>query len=209
MTLCNAPEPIEGRPAVHEITFGRGALAEGIHKAPRHTGFVEGTKDSVDLVADIAAVLLALASHSVDDCVLGRVIESIDSGVKKLLQGCIGATNRGLLWPREDPAANRNIPESYRPIVLVNDKLDSAEAFKIEGLEPDFTLAANESAPGIEVSIEEEAAARLMCLVHHDFHHCSRRRIDGTRGPANYLFITREGKSVRLPDDRRNLPHAG
>ncbi len=65
LLLHHAGEAIVGRPAVEEVSVRRLALAEGAEESRGQARLAQAA-DGQELVAAVAAVLLAFASHAVD-----------------------------------------------------------------------------------------------------------------------------------------------
>src|SRR5205823_1257622 len=102
LSLHHPGEPVVAGPAVEEVTLRRHALAVGREETGGRARFAEGQPDRAELMPAIAAVLLPLPAHPIDDDILRAVMQRVDRGLEEPLQGGFARANERLVRPRID-----------------------------------------------------------------------------------------------------------
>src|SRR5262245_46178951 len=86
LTLHDPRHSVVGRPAVQKVPISREAFTERTQEPGRQPRLPERIANRLQLVAAVAAVLLALAAHAVDAGLLCAVVHRVDAGVEEPLE---------------------------------------------------------------------------------------------------------------------------
>ena len=158
----------------------------------------------MQLVAAIAAVLLALARHAVDERLLGAVVERVNRGLEQALQARFVAAENRRVGPGKDSPPDMDVTNKHGPRGAMDMQLKPARAFKIKRLEVVQAGPADEAGPGIEVRIEQRRTAGRVGLVDEQLDGGPCRRLDAEARPAHHLFGELESQrraSLLVQDD--------
>ena len=85
LALHHAGKAIVRGPAIEEVAVGHQSLRKCADEPGREPGFSECDVRSMHLMAAVPAVLLAFASHTIDEGFLGGVVERVDACIHEAL----------------------------------------------------------------------------------------------------------------------------
>ncbi|OPZ70966.1 MAG: hypothetical protein BWY83_01379 [bacterium ADurb.Bin478] len=201
-------QAVVGRPAVEEIAVQRDALTVGGEITRGQRCFAKGPLHRMELMAAIAAVLLAFARHAVHHRFVAAVVQRVHRCVEQLLQRRLRAADSGLMRPGIDATANMQIRNLHRPLNAVDMQLQPTQALVIKSLKMIDPLLADKARPRIEMAVDQHRTTQLMRLMHQQLHHGAGRSLQSKAGPADHLFAEFKGQRDAACAVAADLPAA-
>ena len=209
LALRDPVEAVEGRPAVEEEAVRRLAHRERAQEAPRELAVAAHEARRVQLVGAVAAVLLALAAHAVDDRLLRGVDERVERGLEDALQPRLRRRRSSAPSARGSCAGARPTSRrTHRARGVVHVHLQEAQRLVVERLEAVLALAADEARPAEAVGVEPGGAGGVVRLLRHQLDHGAGRRLDGQEREADHLLRQLERREGALARGRLEPPRA-
>ena len=202
-------EPVQavvGGPAIEEVALERLAQREAAQEAARELLVAAHEARRVQLVRGVAARLLALAAHPVDDRLLRRVRERVEASLEDALQRRLRDAEARCAGPRVGAAAQAQIAHQHLARGVVDGKLQEAQRLEVEALEPILALAAHEARPREALAVEPRRARGIVGLLRDELHHRSRGGLDGHERKADHLLGQLEGQEGAFRRARVDAP---
>ena len=189
LALGQPHKPVVGRPGVEEIAVHRHPLGKRVHEPLGQAVIAEEQPSQPQLVAGIAAVLLALAPAAILQRVLIAVAQRVDRGLEQPLQTRLVRLDHRQEGKSIQPPAEARPLDPHPPGGIANMHLYPLAALVIEGLEIVSPLAANQPRPVIKIRIKPGGAVdRIVSFLNHDFDDRARGRIHLEHRPARHVF---------------------
>lgn len=142
----------------------------------------------MQLVPDVAAILLAFAAHAVDDRFLRAIDHRVDGGIHDLLHARVGNADLRLFGPGQEAPAHTDLPDADGPAVIAHMQLNPPQAFEVERLEDVLPFRADEARPRMEMRIHDRRPVGVVRFMHEQLDDRPRRRVDHEFRPPDDLL---------------------